>query len=101
MELRQGTLDARGRVLEEGDEIILNTHGNPLFFRVMKIVPAVDPSLPPDMLMVHIGALIPFVAQRGKRNGEFIRVRTREEAGPINVEILDIKPPAGEPGSGT
>jgi hypothetical protein len=91
MELQTGTKDARGRVLEEGDEIILNVRG-PIFFRVAAITPNLDPALPADMLHVHVAAIIPFAAARGKVNAEFIRVRTVEEAGPMPFNLTDIRP---------
>jgi hypothetical protein len=91
MELLQGTRDARGRILQEGDEIILNVRG-PIFFRIAQITPNLDPKAPPDMLLVHIGAMIPFAAKRGAINPEFIRVRTLSEAGPTNFQVLDAQP---------
>jgi hypothetical protein len=78
MDLRVGTRDARGRVLEEGDEIIVSVAG-PIYYRVASITPALDPGLPADMLTLVIRADIKFLAQRGKVNPEFIRVRTAEE----------------------
>lgn len=90
MDLTVGTKDARGRELREGDEIILNVRG-PIYFRVAAITPTMDPTAPPDLLMVHVGAIIPFTAKRGAINPEFIRVRTLEEAGPIPFETTDIK----------
>lgn len=81
MDIRIGTRDARGRVLQEGDEIIVAVAG-PIYFRVTKITPAIDPKLPPDMLLLEISAVIPFMAKRGAVNPEFVRVRTREEIEP-------------------
>lgn len=89
MELLSGTKDARGRVLEEGDEIILNVRS--VYFRIASITPVLDPSAPPDMLMVHVGAMIPFYCKRGAINQEFVRVRSRAEAGPTNFEVLEAK----------
>ena len=92
------TLDARGRPLEEGDEIILNTRGL-IYYRVAKITPNLDPKAPQDLLFVHLAAIIPFLAKRGTVNPEFIRVRTLEEAGPMNFNLTDIigPPPAEDP----
>ncbi len=92
MKLNEGTKDARGRVIEEGDELILNVRG-PVYYRVMAIQPNLDPSVPEDMLLVHIGVMIPFMAKRGAINNEFIRVRTCAEAGPTNVQLTDIQLP--------
>jgi len=91
MELDQTTLDARGRPLQEGDEIILNVRG-PIYFRVQKIQAALDPNLPANQLFVHVGAFASFLATRGQPNAEFIRVRTAEEAGPSPVKMLEAVP---------
>jgi len=89
------TLDARGRVLQEGDEIILSIAG-PVYFRVAQITPMLDPAAPPGMLHVHIGCMLTFAAKRGATNREFIRVRTAEEAGPTQFKLLDAQPdPSG------
>ena len=88
MELNASTLDARGRVLQEGDEIILNIRG-PIYFRVANITPILDPNAPANMLQVHVAAILTFMAKRGAMNNEFIRVRTAEEAGPQQFKMLD------------
>jgi hypothetical protein len=85
------TLDARGRPLQEGDEIILNAKGL-IYYRVAKITPNLDPKAPPDLLLVHIAAIIPFYAKRDALNPEFIRVRTLQEAGPMNFSLMDLAP---------
>ena len=86
-----GTLDARGRVLQEGDEIILNVRG-PIYFRVAQITPMLDPNAPPGMLHVHVAAILTFMAKRGAMNAEFVRVRTAEEAGPQQLKMIDAIP---------
>jgi hypothetical protein len=91
MELNTGTKDCRGRILHEGDEIILAVTG-PIFFRIASIEPSLDPGAPADLLLVQIGAMIPFAARRGAVNPEFIRVRTAEEAGPTPFAVLPPKP---------
>lgn len=96
MELNAGPKDARGRTLTEGDEVILAVQG-PIYYRVMAIEPNLDTRQPPDMLMVHVGVMIPFLCKRGALNKEFIRVRTQEEAGPMNVQLTSIQMP-GESG---
>lgn len=90
-----GTLDARGRILQEGDEVILAIAG-PIYFRVASIVPVLDPGAPPGLLHVHLGCITTFTAKRDAVNREFIRVRTAEEAGPSVFKLLDAQPaPAG------
>lgn len=94
------TYDARKRVLQEGDEIILAVPG-PLFFRVAKITPVLDPSAPPGMLFVHVGCMLTFTAKRGAVNREFVRVRSVQEAGPAEFVLLDAQPKeAGGGGTG-
>ena len=39
--------------------------------------------------MLHIGAMVPYVAKRGLTNRQLIRVRTLEEAGPANFVTLE------------
>lgn len=81
---RDGVIELRGRVLGVGDELIINAPG-PLFFRVIDITPVLDPKLPPNLLKVEVACAIHWHAVRGQVNPEFIRVRTAEEAGPMNV----------------
>jgi hypothetical protein len=88
-------LEARGRVLQEGDEIILSVPG-PIYFRVAQITPILDPAAPPGLYHVHIGCMLTFSARRGAINREFIRVRTAEEAGPSTFKLLDAQPQGGE-----
>lgn len=84
-------LEARGRELKEGDEIIVSIPG-PIYFRVAGIQPILDPSAPPGLVQVHVGAMLTFGATRGKVNREFVRVRTAEEAGPAGFKLLDAQP---------
>lgn len=88
---REGVIDYRGRSLQIGDEILLNT-GNPIFFRVIDIKPVLDPQAPPNMLRIEVAAAIHWGTVNGQVNPEFIRVRTAEEAGPLNM----AKAPAGD-----
>ncbi len=98
MDLLEGTKDARGRVLMEGDEVILNVQG-PIYFRIAAIEPSLDPSAPPDILVLTIGAMVPFMAKRGAINKQLIRVRTLGEAGPTNFQVLDKMVPTDLGGS--
>lgn len=88
----KGAIDFRGRELKEGDEIILNT-GNPIFYRIVAITPVMDPKAPPNLLKVEVAAAIHWHCVRGQINTEFIRVRSAEEAGPMNVTKAQ-EPPA-------
>lgn len=90
-----GILEARGRTLQEGDEIILTVPG-PIYFRVAQITPILDPATPPGLLHVHVGCMVTFQAKRGAVNREFVRVRTAQEAGPSQFKLLDAQPdPSG------
>ena len=84
-------LEARGRVLQEGDEIILSLPG-PIYFRVAQITPVLDPAAPPGLLNVHVGCMLSFVAKRGVVSREFIRVRSAEEAGAMGFQLLEATP---------
>ena len=88
------TRDARGRVLQEGDEVILAIPG-PIYFRVAQITPVLDPQAPPGLLHVHVGCMLTFTAKRGAINREFVRVRSAEEAGPSTFKLLDAQPEGG------
>ena len=79
-------LDARGRALQEGDEVVLNIPGH-VYFRVAGIVPNLDPNLPKHLMTVHIAVVVSFAAKAGEINREFIRVRTLEEAGPLPYQM--------------
>src|SRR5262245_14473119 len=74
----QGVLDARGRTLQEGDEIILAT-GGPQFFRVAKIAPDLHPQAPAGLMVATITCTIAFRAMTGEPNPEFVRVQTIQE----------------------
>lgn len=91
MDMLSGPKDSRGRVLQEGDEILLNVKG-PIFYRIAAIQPNVDPQLPQDLLFVHVVATVAFSCKRGALNNEFIRVQTQEEAGPLPFELIEARP---------
>jgi hypothetical protein len=63
--------------------------GGPVFYRVVDIKPVLDPKVPPGTLQIDIAAAVHFLCPQGKRQGEFIRVRTAEEAGPNTMFKLD------------
>lgn len=90
-------IDARGRTLQEGDEIILAING-PIYFRVAGVGPVLDPQAPPGLFNIHLGCMLTFVSKRGQINREFVRVRTAEEAGPLQFKLLDARP-AGQAAS--
>lgn len=93
-EASQPIYEARGRPLQEGDEIILATRG-PIYFRVAQITPVLDPSAPPNLVQVHVAAILTFVAKKGSQNNEFIRVRTSAEAGPQQLQMVAAIPQQG------
>lgn len=83
--------DFRGRVLQEGDEILLFTK-TPVSYRVAEIVPFVNPNVPGGQLQVRLVTLVNFVAARGSINMEFARIQTAEEAGPMPISISHENP---------
>lgn len=74
----QTVLDSRGRVLQEGDEIILHLN-QPVFVRVAKIAPVLDPAAPPGAVQVQLAAVYQFTVKGNVPVGEFHRVRTADE----------------------
>lgn len=89
-------LEARGRPLQEGDEIILAVPG-PIYFRVARIDPVLDPAAPPGLVQIHMGCMVTFGAKGGVINREFVRVRTAEEAGPSSFTLTAEPAPAPAP----
>jgi hypothetical protein len=87
-------LDSRGRALQEGDEIIVVLNG-PTYMRVAKIVPALQADAPPGAMLITLSAAYQFGAMRGTVNPEFIRVRTVEEAGPLQPPTTEPAPKLG------
>jgi len=90
--------DAKGRLLQEGDEILLNIR-SPLLFRIAQIVPVLDPNAPRGLYQIHVGALMTFTAKGGVVHHEFLRVATVDEVGPGNFKLLDARPSEGAPES--
>ena len=86
--------DAKGRVLHEGDEVILNLRG-PVYLRVAKIVPVLDPGAPPNLVNIHVGTLAAFTVKKDTPVMEILRIATLEEAGPKPLEM--IEPAVGPP----
>lgn len=78
-----GVYDSRGRRLAAGDEVMLVTVF-PQFFRVIDIRPALDPGTPPGTYHIEFACASHFFAPKGIPQGEFIRVRSADEAGPMN-----------------
>lgn len=87
------TRDARGRLLQEGDEVLLHIPG-PIYFRVARVAPSLDPKAPPNAIHLTLTARADFVAIRDQANLEFIRVRSAEEI--TNAETT-TSPAAGGP----
>jgi hypothetical protein len=86
----EGPKDARGRVLQEGDEVILAIKA-PIYFRVGQILPILDPKAPRGLMQLHLIATAAFTTKGGAVHPEFIRVQTAEEAGPSPFTMLDIQ----------
>jgi len=72
--------DAYGRVLREGDYVLLD---QPLVrqpVKVTAIAPVVDPSAPPNLMQITFSMTYQFRCVRNERAVEFLRVATKEEA---------------------
>lgn len=83
-------LDARGRALQVGDELLLNLK-SPIYFRIlgMEAMPSLTiEQAPGARVMVTVMVAIPFQALDDKMNYELIRVRTAEEAGDLPFQLV-------------
>lgn len=78
--------DLYGRVLQEGDQIILNTPQVPQLYRVKSITPNVDPKFPENQMVIVLTAAQRFLATRDQPNPEFVRVVESTEAKPATEE---------------
>lgn len=87
--------DARGRALQDGDEILLAMK-TPPYFRVMGVVPVLDPRAPAGTMLVHVGTMMTFTVRADRPTPELIRVQTAAEAGPTNFELLEAQPDGGD-----
>lgn len=84
--------DALGRVLDEGDRVILR--GSALaVFTVERIGPVVDPRMPPNLIDMDITCSIRFRARAGDVNAQFIRVITREEYDATTAQLKHAEAP--------
>lgn len=81
-------IDALGRPLQEDDKIILNTT-RPIHLRIAQIVPALDPSLPPGAVHLHLGVLLTLTVKKGTPVLEVIRIATAAESEPNPVRMVD------------
>lgn len=79
-------VDAIGRPLHEGDEVLLVTPQRPFLFKIEDISPEVDPRSQVvssgQIVRVTFRCTAVFVAAYGARNPEFLLVRTVEEIAP-------------------
>lgn len=70
--------DAYMRELSVGD--LVQVHGPlPVGYEIESIAPVVDPSQPPNLMVVTVRTRMRFMAQRDQGNQEFIRVMDRDE----------------------
>lgn len=87
--------DSRGRVLEEGDEILL--HGNVIpAYRVGRITKVVDPRAPQGLYRLELVSVLVFLAGDGQPNHEFTRIQTLAEAGPLPFTAPPLVTPPGD-----
>lgn len=80
--------DAYERILAEGDLILLqNVVPSP--WMITKILPAVDPNVPPGMMLVEVKQRLRFLCARDTPEKTFVRVLTKEETAPFIPENAD------------
>jgi len=72
--------DAYGRVLREGDYVLIEQPMVRQPVKVMAIAPVVDPSAPPNLMQITFSMTYQFRCVRNERALEFMRVATKEEA---------------------
>ena len=70
--------DAFNRPLSEGDLVYVET-GRRDPFRVSKIVPVVDPSVPANLMDITLTCSVKFRAPRNQANQEFVRIMELSE----------------------
>lgn len=83
-------LEAKGRELQEGDEVLLTLPSH--YYRVCRIEAHPDPSAPPGMKLIHLGAMVAFTLPGGQPAGNLIRVQTAAEAGPNPMALTGPRP---------
>jgi hypothetical protein len=73
--------DDKGRVLQEGDEVVLMQPGS--CYRVAMVQPVVDPRAPKGLVKLVLVARAEIVCQANQQIEGCIRVRTAEELGGV------------------
>ena len=79
---KKDVLDRFGRVIEQGDQILISTVTQPIF-RVQSVKTVAPEHLPPNqpaLVAVHVVAELLFHAVPNQPNGEFLRILSKEEA---------------------
>jgi len=71
--------DLYGRVLAEGDKILLNTPQVPVLHVITAMAPAVDPKLPANTMEIILTCKHRFIAVRDQANPEFVLVIAKDE----------------------
>ena len=89
--------DQVGRVLVEGDGVILQTQSSPIF-RVQSIKVVVEPGVPPGFMDITLVSQARFRAPRGVQNQEFLRViESGEQKSESSAGERYEVPPEGDP----
>ena len=78
--------DLFGRALAEGDTLYMQTAVPPPF-KVVKIVPVVDPNQPSNLMDITVSCQLRFRSVRDESVQEFVRVMTADENKPPAVEL--------------
>lgn len=83
--------DLYGRVLQTGDQILLNTPQIPQLYRVMSIAPNIDPKYPANQMVIVLRSDQRFLATRDQRNPEFVLVIEQQS---VSTTIAPEPPPS-------
>jgi hypothetical protein len=86
MILNESPKDAYGRPIKEGDGVQLVIRG-PILFRVARVETVLDPTKPAGLMVIHVFASAAYTVKSGAKHGEFIRVGTAEDLGPLPFSL--------------
>lgn len=81
--------DAIGRALREGDAVTLSMRG-PAIFRVMKILPVLDPAAPAGTMQLQLVCVAHYMPKGGQSLGEVLRIGTVDELGAFGLELVEV-----------
>lgn len=93
-------LDAIGRPLVPADGIFRVDLNGPPLFRVVEVVPVVDPTLPPGLVDVHVVCFHTLRTKAGVPMPGIVRVGGAGELPPMPIAVVGMQPVPGEAEAG-